>query len=359
MDKATLLRWLRETDAARLEELWQRADATRRAEVGDAVPLRGLVEFSNVCVRQCAYCGLRAGNRGVTRYTMTADEIMDCAREAVRLGFGTVVLQSGENPSCTTAWLAAVIGAIKAETDLAVTLSVGERDRADLATWRAAGADRYLLRFETSNRQLYDRIHPGLPGQFSDRLAILRQLRELGYEVGSGVMVGLPGQTYDDLAEDLLWFGRLGLDMIGIGPYIPHPDTPLGQAALSGTAAGTEQVPASELMTYKMVALARLMCPGANLPSTTALATLNKASGRELGLSRGANILMPNLTPTRYRAAYEIYPSKVCITENAEICHGCMMRRLQSIHRSVGTGRGDAPAYHRRQTHPVNERTAS
>lgn len=359
MERETILQWLAETDAGRLEELWRLADETRRQHVGDAVHLRGLIEFSNVCVRQCAYCGLRAGNRALTRYAMSADEILACARQAVEFGYGTVVLQSGENPDCTAAWLADVVARIKAETALAVTLSVGERSPADLRRWRAAGADRYLIRFETSNRRLYERIHPALPGTASDRFAVLRQLQELGYEVGSGVLVGIPGQTYADLADDIGWFERLGLDMIGVGPYIPHPQTPLGRAVLAGRgSAGAEHVPASELMTYKMVALARIACPRANIPSTTALATLNTASGRELGLARGANIVMPNLTPRQYRAQYEIYPGKVCIAETADICHGCMTRRIHAIGRRVGSGRGDSPSYQRRgQERAARERT--
>jgi biotin synthase len=357
MIRETVLQWLRETDAGRLEELWRQADAARRQAVGEAVHLRGLVEFSNICVRQCTYCGLRAGNQGLGRYRMSAAEILECAHKAVEFGYGTVVLQSGEDPECTAAWLAEVVAAIKAATPLAVTLSVGERPVADLARWRAAGADRYLIRFETSNRRLYERIHPALPGVVSDRFAILRQLRELGYEVGSGALVGIPGQTYADLAEDLACFQRLDLDMIGVGPYLPHPQTPLGRQVLDGTAAaGHEQVPASEVMTYKMVALTRLACPGANIPSTTALATLNKTSGRELGLARGANIVMPNLTPVQYRALYEIYPAKVCIAESADICHGCMTQRIQSIGRTVGGGRGESPSYRQRQGVGVAEK---
>jgi biotin synthase len=351
MTRTDMVQWLRETDEGRLAELWREADAARRRHVGDAVHLRGLIEFSNVCVRQCGYCGLRAGNRGLPRYRMTAEEILECARQARDFGYGTVVLQSGEDPGCTAEWLAEVVRRIKAETGLAVTLSVGERGLPELRRWREAGADRYLIRFETSNRRLYDAIHPALPGVVSDRLVLLRQLQELGYEAGSGVLVGLPGQTCGDLADDLEWFRRLDLDMIGVGPYIPHPQTPLGRQALKDCGpAVSDQVPATELMTYKMVALTRLTCPFANLPSTTALATLNKASGRELGLCRGANIVMPNLTPQKYRALYEIYPAKACIAEDAVVCHGCMKARIRSLGRTVGTGRGDSPAYHQRQT---------
>jgi biotin synthase len=235
-----------------------------------------------------------------------------------------------------------VVGAIKRETELAVTLSLGERTDDELALWRDAGADRYLLRFETSNRALYDRIHPPLAGRRSDRIAILHTLRRLGYEIGSGVMVGIPGQTFEDLANDVRLFAELDLDMIGLGPYIAHPSTPLGA---DPPAPVDEQVPATELMTYTMLALARLACPLANIPSTTALATLNLETGREFGLARGANVVMPNVTPVRYRALYEIYPSKACIAETAEACHACIRSRIESMGRTAGAGRGDSRRY--------------
>ncbi|HPC22257.1 MAG TPA: [FeFe] hydrogenase H-cluster radical SAM maturase HydE, partial [Phycisphaerae bacterium] len=328
MNRVQIINWLLENDAARLEKLWHDADSVRRTHVGDAVHLRGLIEFSNHCARQCYYCGLRADNRLIERYRMPADEILACARQAASFGYGTVVLQSGEDYGITSEWLADVVRHIKTETGLAVTLSVGERSAAELAAWREAGADRYLLRFETSNAELFRRIHPSRNGQLSDRIAILRTLRELDYEVGSGIMIGIPGQTYEDLARDLELFRELDLDMIGVGPFLPHPETPLGQSldplipgSLDPSPSG--QVPNSELMTYKVLALTRLMCPRANLPSTTALATLNRDSGRELGLMRGANIIMPNLTPPAYRCKYEIYPAKACLFETAEQCHGC------------------------------------
>jgi biotin synthase len=307
--------------------------------------LRGLIELSNQCVRLCGYCGLRAGNLGLTRYRMPDEEIVDCARKAVQFGYGTVVLQSGEDPGLTCQRIADLVRRIKAETRLAVTLSLGERDDEELAAWRQAGADRYLLRFETSNRSLYERIHPPRPGQPSDRLAILGTLRRLGYEVGSGVMIGIPGQTYEDLADDIELFGRLSLDMIGMGPYLRHPGTPLGDRDAWPDAPAEQQVPASEEMTYKMIALARLACPRTNIPATTALATLNTAYGRELGLVRGANVVMPNLTPQKYRALYEIYPDKACIAETGEACHHCLTARIQSIGRQPGRGRGDSPNY--------------
>jgi biotin synthase len=343
MNRSKILNWLRTTDEDRLDGLWRLADEVRRYTVGDEVHLRGLIEISNFCARSCSYCGIRVENRDVVRYRMTEEEIIGCTREAVEYGYGTVVLQSGEDYGLDADWIEKIIRRIKMETPLAVTLSLGEREEAELAAWRDAGADRYLLRFETSNRALYDRIHPPLPGRSSDRFALLHRLRELDYEIGSGIMVGIPGQTYEDLADDIEMFRLLDLDMIGVGPYIPHPATPLGQSAEEPAAPQEEQAPNTELMTYKTVALARIACPMANIPSTTALATLNLAKGRELGLSRGANIVMPNLTPSKYRAYYEIYPSKACIDETAAECRSCMRGRILSIGRTVGSGRGDSP----------------
>jgi biotin synthase len=328
LTRREILNWLREADPQRLEQLWRNADETRHRHVGDAVHLRGLVEISNHCARQCAYCGLRAGNHAVGRYRMTAEEILEAARQAKELKYGTVVLQAGEDYGITAGWLAGVIRQIKTETMLAVTLSLGERTTEELATWRAAGADRYLLRFETSDRELFAKIHPPLGDRPCDRLAMLRQLRELGYEVGSGIMVGIPGQSFASVADDLELFRELDLDMIGIGPFIPHPATPLAGAILG-------EVPNSELMVYKTVALTRLVSPDANIPATTALATINKRNGRELGLQRGANVIMPNLTPARYRAQYEIYPAK-----NSEANHRQLPVRIAGIGRVIGLGAG-------------------
>ncbi len=342
MNRRDIIQWLREEDPSRLETLWAEADRVRRAHVGDAVHLRGLIELSNHCVRRCAYCGLFAGNAALPRYRMSEREILDCARQAVEFGYGTVVLQSGQDPGVTAEWMERVIRRIKDETPLAVTLSLGERRDDEFARWRRAGADRYLLRFETSDPALYARIHPSLPGERSDRLARLRRLRDLGYEIGGGVMVGLPGQTYDILARDIETFHALDLDMIGVGPYLPHPATSLA-AEHRRRAGAPNQTPNTELMTYKVVALARLVCPDANIPSTTALATVNLEQGRELGLQRGANVVMPNLTPERYRALYEIYPNKACVNDAAAQCRVCLARRVRSIGRAIGVGRGDSP----------------
>ncbi len=338
LDHAIITGWLREGDPAALERLWTRADAVRAAHVGNAVHLRGLIEVSNHCVRHCLYCGIRACSDGITRYRMSADEILACAREAKRLGYGTVVMQSGEDPGLTRDFVAGVIRAIKAETGLAITLSLGERDDDDLRAWKAAGADRFLLRFETSDPELYRRIHPSLPGTLSDRVAQLLRMREIGYEIGTGVMVGIPGQTWDILARDIELFRDLDIDMIGIGPFLPSPRTPLGgEAAGRFRASDDEQVPNDELTTLKVVALTRLVCPDANLPSTTALSTLDPATGRELGLLRGANIVMPNVTPAAYRVLYEIYPGKASFHETAQVS---IEHRVRAIGRQVGTGPG-------------------
>ncbi len=335
-----ILAWLLEEDSRRLNELWRTADETRRRVVGDSVHLRGLIEVSNHCARQCAYCGVRAGNRSLTRYRMNRDEVIEAARQARGFGFGTVVLQGGEDPGLTVDWVAGVIEAIKAETGLAVTLSLGERKKEELEAWRKAGADRYLLRFETSDPTLFDMIHPGLRGKRADRIAILRQLKSLGYETGSGIMVGLPGQSYDSVARDIELFKELDLDMIGIGPFIPHNNTPLGQLPADHALIQSREVPMGEGMVYKAVALARLVCPEANIPATTALATLNKENGRELALQRGANVVMPNLTPLKYRKLYEIYPDKACVDEAGSACNVCLKARLARIGRSVASGPG-------------------
>ena len=353
MNRNQILLWLRESDQNRLEELWRQADEQRRRNVGEAVFLRGLIEFSNYCGRLCHYCGLRADNRQLKRYRMSVEEILACARQAVGFGYGTVVLQSGEDYGVKAAWMADVVRRIKAETPLAVTLSLGERQEDELLEWRRAGADRYLLRFETSNERLYRQIHPPIGGREENRIGILRMLRRIGFEVGSGVMIGIPGQTYEDLANDLELFRELDLDMIGVGPFLPHPETPLGQGDEPVPAPDGEQAPNTELMTYKMVALARLMCPRANIPSTTALATLNRENGRELGLSRGANIIMPNLTPAEYRCLYEVYPAKACLFETAEACQSCIAGRITALGRTVGVGRGDSPNRLRREMHPA------
>ena len=341
MTREEILFWLKQEDAKKLEALWARADETRKARVGGEVHLRGLVELSNHCIRRCTYCGISADNKEIPRYRMTEAEVMGCVKKAGRFGYGTVVLQSGEDPGLTQAFISRLIRRIKDETPLAISLGLGERSVRDLTAWKKAGADRYFLRFETSDPGLYERIHPSLPRKRSDRLALLRTLREIGYEAGSGVMLGLPGQTYASLVDDLELFRALDLDMVGVGPYIPHPSTPLARhESIHRSIAGKSQVPNTELMTYTFVALTRLTCPDVNIPTTTALASLNRETGYELGLSRGANVIMPNLTPAKYRVLYEIYPAKAAAPDTPEEFQAKLEGRLASIGRRVGKGPG-------------------
>ncbi len=340
-----IIDWLIETDPPRLQQLWQQADDVRKQQVGEAIHLRGLIEISNYCVRQCTYCGIRADNKKICRYRMAADEIHNCAHLAQNYGYGTVVLQAGEDYGIEADWLAGIIRQIKSATNLAITLSLGERHDDELRLWREAGADRYLLRFETSNRALYEAIHPNRGRTISDRIMMLRRLKSLGYETGSGVLVGIPGQSYEDLAKDILLFGELGLHMIGVGPYIAHPDTPLAQHADSMKLVSDRQVPSSDTMACKVIALARILCPGTNIPSTTALATINPKRGRMHGLTRGANVIMPNLTPSHYRSLYEIYPAKAGSHETAEVTNVKLKEQIIELGRVMGNGRGDSVCY--------------
>jgi biotin synthase len=340
LNQDELRSWLHEDDPRRLETLWRHADGIRRQHVGDAVHLRGLIEISNHCRRQCAYCGLRAGNSTLQRYRLRSEDIMTAVREVAALGYGTVVLQGGEDPVMGTDWIAGLVRQIKTETSLAVTLSLGERDTAELAAWRAAGADRYLLRFETSDPVLFQSIHPGWGGISVHRIELLARIKSLGFEVGSGIMVGLPGQTRSSVARDLLLFQELDLDMIGIGPFIPHPATPLGASSHNPPGNETDQIPNTEQIAYTVLALCRILCPQANIPSTTALATLNPHQGRELALQRGANVVMPNFTPWPYRPLYEIYPAKGDCAPALDTGQGLLMDRLSRIGRRVGQGPG-------------------
>jgi len=265
-------------------------------------------------------------------------------------GYGAVVLQSGEDPELDAEWLAGVIRTIKRDTPLAVTLSCGERDEDELARWFEAGADRYYLRFETSDRFLWKTIHPLRAGGASHRLDILPRIKEIGYETGSGVMVGIPGQTWLSIAEDLEWFRKLDLDMIGCGPYVPHEQTPSGVFhSPSPRGAGEGQAPNSNLAACKVMALTRLICPDVNIPSTTALATLSQEDGYKLGLQRGANVLMVNLTPLEFRGFYEIYPAKAGILESSRMQRNRVESLLQDSGRVPGRGPGTSLKYEARR----------
>ncbi len=305
------------------------ADQIRHRFVGDGVLLRGIVEFSSFCRNTCAYCGLRSANTRLRRYRMTEDEILAAAENIWQAGVKTVVLQSGEEDNLDADWLRQVIAEIKARFDMAITLSVGERSRAEYALWRAAGADRYLLKIETSDAALYRRLHPGM--SFENRLACLRDLAELGYQTGTGNLVGLRGQTVASLAEDILLFKKGDFDMLSVSPFIPHAQTPLAAD------------PAGDLaLTLKMTALTRIVSRDAHIPATTALGSLRGQDERPKALRAGANVLMPNFTPAPYRRLYEIYPNKRCVDEKVGACPTCMAAMVAGLGRHLDSGRGDS-----------------
>jgi biotin synthase len=340
MKRSEIYGWLLEGNPDRLETLWELADSARRRTVGDAVHIRGLIEFSNYCRSNCHYCGMRSSRKSIPRYRMTQEEVITAAQEAVARNYGTIVLQSGEDPELDIEWLSKIIRSIKCDMPLSVTLSIGERSIEELARLREAGADRYYLRFETSDRQLWRRIHPATNKHAPHRLDLLKQIKDLGYETGSGVMVGIPGQTWNSLADDIEWFARLDLDMIGCGPYVPHPDTPSGKSSSYVNDCGSDQSDNTNLAAYKVMALTRLVCPNVNIPSTTAVATLNKEQGHQLGLQRGANVIMVNLTPLEYRGLYEIYPAKAGVSESPQSQRDRISSLLSSLGRSAGEGPG-------------------
>lgn len=329
--RSEVLAWLRAQGEDRVA-VWAAADTVRRRWMGDEVWLRGIVEFSNVCANDCAYCGLRRSNRQVVRYRMGVDEILATAHAMVTHGVTTIVLQSGESPMPQfDLELVQIIRCIKAETSLAVTISVGNRPRDVFARWRDAGMDRYLLRFETSDAHTFERLHPG--STLADRLRCLDDLRELGVQVGSGFMIGLPGETLERLADNLLLCRTLDLDMAGIGPFLPHPNTPL---------AGESNAWASDPdMWFLAIAALRLLQPRAHIPATTALDAAI-IGGRDRALQCGANVFMPNMTPRRYRRHYLLYPNKPCVDEEPGNCSVCVAVRLAALGRRVGIGHGHA-----------------
>ncbi len=307
MTRHEIIASLRSTDARTLAALAKKAREIRDTTVGRAVHLRGLVEFSNHCRRRCTYCGISCENGTISRYRMTEDDIVRCAEIISSHGIGTIVLQSGEDPFFTAELIASIVRRIKKSTPLAVTLSLGERPVEDLRAWRDAGADRYLLRFETSDRRLFESIHPSFSPDIPCRMKQLEALADLGFEVGSGIMTGLPGQTYRSVADDLLLFRSMSIDMIGIGPYVPHPGTPLANRFLPQGI--PDQVPHGPDFALKTIALTRILCPPINMPCTTALRTLDE-SGYVRGLASGCNVIMPNVTPLEYAERYDIYPGK-------------------------------------------------
>ncbi|AQT68279.1 2-iminoacetate synthase [Anaerohalosphaera lusitana] len=315
-------------DADQIDELYKFADNVRREQVGDGVLLRGIVEFSNYCRNTCAYCGLNKYNKQIRRYRMAHDEIMACLDKIVSCNTKTVVLQSGEEDELDAAWLQDLLFKIKDKHDIAVTLSLGERSDQEFEMWRNAGADRYLLKIETSDKQLYEKLHPEM--SFDRRVECLRKLGSMGYQLGSGCMVGLKGQTTASLARDVQFFVREKIAMIGIGPFIPHSQTECANHACGDV----------ELV-CKMTAVTRIATKNTHMPATTALGSLGNGDMRLKALACGANVLMPNFTPVEYKKLYEIYPGKRCVNEPTGACSGCMEKMVKSIGRYVDWARGD------------------
>lgn len=311
------------------ELLFARAREVRERVYGKEVYLRGLIEFTNYCKNDCLYCGIRRSNARAERYRLTAEDILECCARGYELGFRTFVLQGGEDPWFTDERVCSLVAQIRAGwPDCAITLSIGEKSRASYQAYFDAGAERYLLRHETANAAHYRRLHPAeMDGEA--RKQCLYDLKDIGYQVGCGIMVGSPGQSRDHVVEDLRFMQELRPHMIGIGPFIPHKDTPFaGEPA--GTLAGT----------LRLLAIIRLMFPRVLLPATTALGTIDPR-GRERGVLAGANVVMPNLSPAGVRGKYLLYDGKICIGDEAAECHRCMERRMRRIGYEVVVSRGD------------------
>ncbi|MFH0975361.1 MAG: [FeFe] hydrogenase H-cluster radical SAM maturase HydE [Spirochaetota bacterium] len=309
-------------------DLFSAADRVRKKQMGDEIYLRGIIEFSNYCERNCLYCGLRKANSGLSRYRMTDDEILAAALEIKKMHIPTVVLQSGEDAFYTTEKICSLIERIICETGLIITLSIGERSFEELQAFKQAGATRYLLKHETASYELYKFLRPGC--QMDKRLQCLRSLKQLGFETGTGNMVGLPGQTYEILADDLLLMKELDADMLGIGPFVAHPDTPL---------AGIEND--DNELTLRVLAVARLLTRNTNIPATTALGTMHK-HGRLHALQAGANVVMPDFTPDIYKSRYDIYPGRIDVASAAEIMSN-LEKEILSIGRTIRYSPGSRP----------------
>ena len=334
-DRELLRLILATQDPDEVETIRQAAEQALLKNCGDTVRLRGLIEFSTRCSSDCHYCGIRRSNRELDRYTLTQGEIVETARWCGDKGYGSIVLQSGERRDAKfTRLISAAIRAIKAATvsaalprGVGITLCVGEQSTDTYAEWFAAGAHRYLLRVETSSPKLFAALHPQSQ-TWSSRVQCLKSLKTLGYRVGTGVMIGLPGQSLDDLVDDLLFFRDIGADMIGMGPYIAHE-----HAVLPGGATIPDGATRLQLA-LRMIAAARLLLPRINIAATTALQTLSP-DGREQGLRFGANVIMPQATPNRVRRLYTLYDGKPCLDDSARQCASCLEARINSVDRQV------------------------
>lgn len=329
LSESEYARLIAQRTAEAADILASKAVVIRQKHYGNAVYIRGLIEISNICKNDCLYCGIRKSNLAADRYRLTEEDILSCCDEGYRLGFRTFVLQGGEDEYFGDDRLCPLISSIKEKyPDCAVTLSLGERSYKSYRALFEAGADRYLLRHETADKAHYGKLHPP-EMSFDNRMRCLRDLREIGYQVGCGFMVGSPYQTAETLAKDLKFIETFKPDMCGIGPFIPHHDTPFKDCA-----AGTVE------LTCYLLSIIRLICPKVLLPSTTALGTIDP-KGREKGILAGANVVMPNLSPLSVRKKYELYDNKICTGDESAQCRQCLAARMRSIGYEIVTARGD------------------
>ncbi len=335
MERSEIINLLGSTGTEK-EKLFKQAREIRDRTVGNKVYFRGLIEFSNICAKNCLYCGIRKGNSNVVRYDLSDNEILDACRFAWENKFASIVLQSGElSSSSFVKRVDRLLKAIKtfSGNELGITLSCGEQTRETYRRWYESGAHRYLLRIEATNRNLYEKIHPvNKMHSFERRLQALHYLRETGYQVGTGVMIGLPFQTLDDLAGDLLFFRELDIDMCGMGPYIEHENTPLYEYR---HLLQTRQERFD--LALKMIAVLRILMPDINIAAATALQAIDPA-GREKAVAIGANVIMPNLTPMAHRKDYLLYEDKPCLDEDAELCKQCLEARIHLAGSEIGYG---------------------
>jgi biotin synthase len=325
-DDITYLLSLAEPEEIQL--LLNKADQVRQLYCGDEVQLRGIIEISNFCSENCLYCGLRKGNKLLPRYRMSVEEVLITATQIINSGIRTIVLQSGEDDQITRDQISYIIEEIKKLGDTAVTLSLGERNFDDYQAWREAGADRYLLKHETANPVLYSVYHT--KEKLQERISHLKFLKQIGYQTGSGNIVGLPGQTYSDIADDIFLCKELEVDMASFSPYVSSPDTPYRNIKTCST----EYI-------LKVIAAARIVLKDVHMPATTALGTID-TEGREKGLRAGANVIMPNFTPNPHRQKYLIYPDKKCLIDDPSFCVSCLQIMFASVGRKASFGRGDS-----------------
>lgn len=339
LSKEDIVYLLELSDFRKTKRLFDRADEVRRQYCGDDVHLRGIVEFSNYCDQECLYCGLRHSNNEIERYRMTTDEIIETALSVSNAGIHTILLQSGDDKAFDMDKISYIIYTIKQNSDAAITLSLGEREFEEYKTWKYAGADRYLLKHETANPELYSILHQ--KQRIQERIEHLTLLKSIGYQIGSGNLIGLPNQTVEDIADDLLLCKELDVDMASFSPFVPSPNTPYRNKPVG-----------SVELTLKTIAVGRIILKNTHIPATTAIATIDWL-GREKALRVGANVVMPNFTPKNYRDKYCIYPNKRYMVDNPAISSAYIQQIMASLGRRVSNSRGDSLKPHQKFTHKI------